>query len=317
VVGCGRIGSSLSADARVPGVHSHAQAYAEHPRIELIGLADPDAARLDAAVRTWRVPGDRDALALCARVRPDVVSICTPDETHAPIARELLARTAPRLLFMEKPLAATADEAATLAATARTTGTSVAVNHTRRYVPAFRTIANEIRSGDHGRVLLARGIYGKGLAHNGVHMVDLLRLWLGEPTEARGRPAAWGPDGDDTFDLDLAFGDTRARIDGFDERAATVFELELLTERTRIRFSDGGDRWEFGAVADSPRYAGYRSYVATDRGTADPLFQRPLADALRHAVDDIVRSLDGDGGLSCDAAEAIATLRIVDRVRAG
>jgi len=317
VVGCGRIGSSLSQEAREPGIHSHAQAYREHPRTELAGLSDTDEGRLAKAVRDWGVPGDPDAVALCQRIRPDVVSVCTPDTTHAEIAREIIASAPPRLLFIEKPIAGGVTEAESVADAARRADVAIAVDHTRRYVPAFRTIADELRHGIHGRPLLVRGLYGKGLRHNGVHAVDLLRFWLGEPTRVRGRRAAWGPDDDPTFDVALEFGEVRAYLDAFDERVATVFEMELLTERGRIGFYDGGDRWEFAEVGTSARYAGYRTYVPTDRGRRDPLFQRPLALALRHAVDDLVRWLDGEGALACDASEAIAALHIIERVRAG
>jgi len=315
VVGCGRIGSGLSFDAREPGTHSHAQAYREHGRIELVGVADPDQVRLDAAAAAWSVSADRDASALCASLRPDIVSVCTPDGTHIDVARGILRAAAPRLLFIEKPLASTTADAEALAAEARRSGTAIAVNHTRRYVPAFRTIADELRSGVHGTPYLARGLYGKGLTHNGVHAIDLLRLWLGDPSEVHGRAAAWGPPNDETWDLDLLFGHVRARLDAADERVATIFEMEVLAERSRIRFWDGGDRWEFSTASESARYAGYRAYVPNDRADRDPLFSRPLATALHHAVEDIVRSLDGEGALLCDAAEAIATLRVIERLR--
>lgn len=317
VVGCGKIGSSLSAAALRPGTHTHAQAYREHPRVELVGVADPDQKRLDAAAAAWSVPGARDEAALCTSLRPDIVSVCTPDGTHVEVARRILRAAAPRLLFIEKPLASTSAEAEMLRVEALHAGTTIAVNHTRRYVPAFRVIADELRSGLHGTVILVRGVYGKGLVHNGVHAIDLLRLWLGEPTDARGRATAWGPPGDETWDLDLSFGGVRARLDAADERVATVFEMDLLAERSRIRFWEGGDQWDFASVSGSPRYVGYRAYRLTDRADRDPMFARPLAAALRHAVDDIVRSLDGDGGLLCDADEAIATLRVVERVRLG
>lgn len=314
VIGCGRIGSSLTADAREPGIHSHAQAYREHPRTELAGLSDTDEDRLAKAVRDWGVPGDVEAVALCRRMRPDIVSVCTPDATHAEIAREIIAAAPPRLLFIEKPIAGTVAEAEAVADAARRAGVAIAVDHTRRYIPAFRVIGDELRQGIHGRPLLARGIYGKGLRHNGVHAIDILRLWLGEPTQVRGRPAVWGPDDDPTFDLALEFGDARAYLDAFDERVATVFEMELLTEHARIRFRDGGDRWDFAEVGASARYDGYRVYVPTDRGQRDPLFQRPLAFALRHAIDDLVHWLDGKGALACDASEATAALRVIERV---
>src|SRR5687767_7822504 len=104
VVGCGRIGSGFTADARTPGVHSHAQAYRENPRTELCGLSDVQEERLSVAGRKWGAAIDRDTVALCRRVKPQIVSLCTPNGTHFSLARDLLNATPLRLLFIEKPI---------------------------------------------------------------------------------------------------------------------------------------------------------------------------------------------------------------------
>lgn len=315
VIGCGRIGSALTDQARTPGTHSHAQAYAEHPRTRLVGVADVDPGQLAAATYRWDVPGDRDGVALCRELRPDIVSVCTPDPTHAPLVRALIAEASPRLLFVEKPLANTAREAEALVAAAREREILLAVNHTRRFSAAFRVLGEELKSGAHGRPIYARMLYGKGLRHNGIHAIDLLRLWLGDPVSVKGERAAWGPEGDETYDATLEFASgARAHLEAFDERVATVFEGELLAEKTRWRFSDGGDRWEFGEVGDSARYAGYRSYRPLGRERDDTRFDRPLARCLAEAVTNIVLALDGEAELQCSGSDAVAALRIVESI---
>lgn len=315
VIGCGRIGSTFTDDAGRVGTHSHAQAYREDGRTVLAGVADTDPARLSQAMRKWGVIGRSDGVALCRELRPEIVSICTPDRTHAAIARALLESAPPRLLFVEKPLAATSAEAAALVGLARARGALLAVNHTRRFSGAFRALAEELGAGLHGRPILARIMYGKGLRHNGVHAVDLFRLWLGEPTTVRGEPAAWGPDGDETYSATLAFASgARGLLEAFDERVATVFEGELLAEQTRWRFWSGGDEWEFGSVNVSAAYAGYLAYVPTGRERSDERFIHPLGRCLTEAVSNIVGALEGHDRLRCDGDDAVAALRIVEDI---
>lgn len=314
VIGCGRMGSTFADEARAPGTHSHAQAYREHPRTVLVGVADHDDERLAAATKRWGVPGRRDGVSLCRELRPDVVSVCTPDPTHASLIRALLESAPPRLIFAEKPLAESAEEARAVATLANEHGSMLVVNHSRRFSTAFRALGQELRDGVHGRPVLARIMYGKGLRHNGIHAVDLLRLWLGEPTRVQGERTPWGSAADRTCDATLEFVDSRALLEGFDERIATVFEGEVLTERTRWRFWNGGDDWEFATVEGSPAYAGYRSYVRSRREESDDRFVRPLGRCLAEAVANIVAVLDGRGTTHCRAEDAVAALRIVEDI---
>lgn len=316
VVGCGRIGSSYTAEARVPGIHSHAQAYAEHDGYELVALVDPDAGRREIAAKAWGVPVYADAAQACMEHTPDVVSVCTPDATHSEVATSILESAAPRVLFMEKPLALRSEDATELLALARKHGCSVVVNFPRRFSSAFRTVRDELASGELGRPILARILYGKGLLHNGAHAIDLLRFWLGEPVRASGTPAAPGPDGDPTYDAQLEFaGGTRVRLDAFDETQATVFEGDLLTTRARVRFTLGGHAWEISRVEESPIYAGYRNFVVTDRAMTDPRFHEPLAHSFRVALDEIAAHLATGARLTCTGEDGLAALTWGELIR--
>jgi predicted dehydrogenase len=313
VIGAGRIGSSFATAARVPGVHAHAQAYRLSPRTELAGIADPDPERLAQAKAAWGCEADQDSRALCERLRPDIVSVCTPDETHARVVADILSVAAPRLLFVEKPLAASVEEAEDLLERARARGCAVALNYSRRFSPAFRAIAQELQEGRHGRPRLARALYSKGLLHNGSHAIDLLRWWFGEPV---GVSAHAVDEADDSYAVDLWFpGHVRAHLDPCEEAVATVFEMDVLTERSRWRWWVGGDRWEFSEVRESLAYDGYRAYVPTDRGETDSRFAHPLGECLRHAVDHLAGVLDGQGTLWCTGADGLEALRWVERIR--
>jgi len=313
VIGCGRIGAGVAA---APQLESHAQAYQRHPRAELVGVCDSDATRLEDAARRWGAEADRDPVALCRRLRPDVVSLCTPDPTHHVLAERVLREAPPRVLFVEKPLALSAAEGERLVELGERQSCAIAVNHTRRYSAAFQALHEELRAGEHGAPLLARVLYGKGLFHNGSHAIDLLRFWFGEPVKAVGQPVAWGPDDDETYGADVWFpSGCRARLDGFDERVATVFEVDVLTERSRWRCWGGGTQWEFSAVADSGRHPGYVEWRRTERERHDGRFADALRDCLLRAVDNVVDALDGTGVLWCPGEDAVTSLTWLERIR--
>lgn len=317
VIGCGTIGSSPPIAERDSRVRSHAHAYRLHGRTELVGLADVDAERRTRAQEQWGVEAVADGIELCRRLNPDIVSICTPDETHADLAMRLLDSTPPRLLFIEKPLALRVADARAVIEAAEKRGVAVSVNHSRRFSPAFRAVAADIGAGRYARPRLLRILYGKGLMHNGVHAIDLARLWLGEPTGCNGRPVTWGPPGDPTYDAELTFdGNARAILEAFDERVATVFEGDLFTDRMRVRFWSSGDDWEFSERAESTTHPGYVTYVPNDRARTDMSFTHALDDCLLRAVDDLVSHLENRTPLLSPGTDGLAALEWIERLRA-
>ena len=316
VVGCGRIGSEYSFQTTSPGVHSHAQAYFEHPQTNLVGVVDISEAAVKRAEFSWRCRGSTNAVELINELKPDIVSICTPDHTHATLACEILEKYAPKLLFMEKPLATSKKEAKKILALAQLKGTSLGVNFTRRYTPIYQILKNELRSGIHGKPLRARVLYSKGLAHAGSHALDLLRFWIGEAQEVNHRKlSAWGPNGDSSLSADILFeGNVSASIEGFDDRCASVFEVEIFTEKTRWILSNGGTEWRFFEARHGELFPEYREYFPTGRERKEPSLQDEKG-ALFYAVENIVAHLQKKSPLICDGAEGLATIELIEKIR--
>lgn len=88
---------------------------------------------------------------------PDVVHVCTPNATHAPYVRALLA--AGVAVVCEKPLGLDGAEARELAALARRAGVVATVPFVYRYHPLVREIRSRVSQGRLGRVLLMHGTY--------------------------------------------------------------------------------------------------------------------------------------------------------------
>lgn len=80
----------------------------------------------------------------------DVVDVCTPTDTHSSIA--LAAIGAARSVMCEKPLARFPAEARQLVQAAEHAGVHLFPAHVVRYFPAYRAIADTIRSGTIGTV---------------------------------------------------------------------------------------------------------------------------------------------------------------------
>src|SRR5688500_12952694 len=124
VVGVGHLGKE------------HARILAGLPDVELVGVADANAAQAQAVAQRLGTQPFREFWPLLDLV--DAACIVTPTALHAEIASEFLRRAIP--LLVEKPLAATLTEAEVLVHLAERHGALLQVGHIERFNPAFEEL---------------------------------------------------------------------------------------------------------------------------------------------------------------------------------
>lgn len=312
VIGCGWIGSEVADDPRADGIQAHAAAYASCGDTQLIGVCDADPMRAERAARRWGLPrGARDVGELLAEARPQIVSVCTPDATHAKVLRAVLNSPDIRAVVAEKPLALDLAEARTLVNLANKRGVTLAVNYTRRFAASHIEAQRRIGAGAIGRVVAVQGLYTKGIIHNGSHWFDLARWLIGEIT----RLHAWqSPTDRECFDptchvrMTFAGGQTGVLL-GLDEERFTVFEMDVIGTEGRLRIADSGMRLEWFAVAASPHYTGYQTLQS--RGETVTGFR----DVALRMVEDVVAALRNGTRPQCNGEDAVAALAASDAAR--
>ena len=108
----------------------HCTKYRNIPGVELYAIADSSAETRRAMTAQHGVLAVVDWRELLGKV--DLVSICSPAATHAPIVRAFLSAGAH--VLVEKPIATTVDEADELVALAKKTGLILTVGHQERFV---------------------------------------------------------------------------------------------------------------------------------------------------------------------------------------
>jgi predicted dehydrogenase len=311
VLGCGAIGAGREARHPDVGVDSHAAAYDACADTELAAVCDVDAALAEACARRFGVSAVHSDPAALLAEGPEIVSVCTPDATHAELVEAALRAPGVRAVLAEKPLALDAGAAHALAALAREHGVVLAVAYFRRFAPALRALRDELAAGAIGELQHVAGVYVKGLKHNGTHWLDLLRFLVGEPVAVRGWDRLGEGGGDPTLDAELTLADgAGARLAGLDTSAYTAFEMDLVGTRGRVRLAEAGhvlERWDVG---DDARYPGYR--VLHPR----PPEHGVLRDALLHAVADVVRCLRGGAEPACTGEDGAAALALAGAIRA-
>jgi predicted dehydrogenase len=122
----------------VIGVGALGQHHARHlgslNEVRLIGVHDVDSGRGERIAAELGTAAFTDADELLGRV--EAVTVAVPTPAHAEVGMQALERGVP--VLMEKPLAATLEEADTLIAAANRRGVQLQVGHIERYNRALR-----------------------------------------------------------------------------------------------------------------------------------------------------------------------------------
>ena len=171
-----------------------------HGLVDVIAVVDPRAEARDPLARELGAAACAtldEALAL----RPALVAIATPPALHRAQAEAAFAAAC--AVLCEKPLAANGVDADAIVAAAARSGRLLAAGHYKRFFPAHRALKTLIERQTFGPLLEATLFEGGKfswpaatdsffrreqtpggvLLDIGVHTLDLLRWWLGDPTD--------------------------------------------------------------------------------------------------------------------------------------
>jgi len=153
VIGCGVIAQEhLRSIQRVPGA-------------EVVGVADPSPAALEATAETWAIASTyQDPETLIAEKRPDVVHITTPPGDHERLVR--LALEAGCHVYVEKPITLRAPEAEQLLELAEKKGLMVCVGYMHNFDRVVLEARRIFDAGEIGSLCGIESYYGFDLGGN-------------------------------------------------------------------------------------------------------------------------------------------------------
>ena len=292
----------------------HQEAWSRLPRVRVVAVADRDPAKAQAAADA--LPGARvfdHAAEMIARMRPDLVDIATPPETH--LALVAAAAEAGAAILCQKPLAPTYPEAVQVVEAAERAGAALVVHENFRFMPWFGEAKRLLEAGTVGTPLalsfrlrpgdgqgpqayLARQPYFRAmprfLVHEtAIHLIDVFRFLLGEVTGVFARlkrfnPAIAGEDaGLVTFEFAggaLGLFDGNRHIDHpADDTRMTMGVMHLEGTEGTIRL-DG-----YGRLYVKPRRGAEREHVFPwdNRGYGGDCVYHQMRHVVGHLLDDV------------------------------
>ncbi|MGH9524518.1 MAG: Gfo/Idh/MocA family protein, partial [Terriglobales bacterium] len=225
IVGCGVI------------FEHHLRAISSYPHCEIVGIVDRDVTRARAQAQRFSVPHAFDTLAPLLELRPDVVHVLTPPDSHA--APVIAALEAQAHVYVEKPMAITSSDCDAMIRAAELAKRQLCVGHCWNYIPVIARAHKLIASGRSGEVVQVAASFNYDVARNptfgsghwssalpgglaedlAVHLVSVLVRLLGPPRRASAMSRSTGQIAGAKFE------DVRAVLEG--ERGLGTFSVSL------------------------------------------------------------------------------------------
>lgn len=257
----------------------------------------------------------------------DVVCICTPSGQHA--AQAIAAARAGKHVLVEKPMALSLADADAMIAVCKGSGVRLGVVFQRRSDPTFMRVRKAIEEGDLGELTLGvvtipyhrsqeyygetgwRGTWaldgGGVLMNQGIHLIDLLVWYMGDPIQAWVHAATLGRDieVEDTAVAALRFANGAVATVAATTTATPGFPHRIEVYGTRGGIQLEGEsitRWEPTPVDDTSSPAPLDKEAVAAGAGGDPqdlpieghvAIFRDFIGALREGRSPLV---DGEGG---------------------
>ncbi len=260
LIGCGRIGFLLEDDPLRNKPCTHFGGCRANG-ISITHAVDINSERLSRFAQTAGISSDScftDYVVFFQNVKPHLVIIATPTDTHAQIAVKA-AESGAKLIILEKPISHSLKSAKRIIKACKDNAVMLIVNHERRFAPAYNEGLKILGDGLIGQVRTAHasiltGPYrgnsdisegGGPLLHDGTHMLDLIRFLLGDIASLRGEIRR---DSRNTGyeDSALAWLKTSSGQDVFLEAGGSRkyfhFELDISAESGRLVVGNGINR---------------------------------------------------------------------------
>jgi len=185
VIGCGNIGCQL--EKYNPGfITSHLVSYLKNPKITLVAVCDINMEKAQSTAEEYHLKAYSNIKQMLKETEPDIVSVCTPDETHYPILKEITEYETVKGVWCEKPIAISMEEASNMVELCQEHNIKLLINHLRRYDSFYLALRDNMNRllGDIQSVVC---YYSGGISTVGSHIIDLLNFYFGKCISIRAK----------------------------------------------------------------------------------------------------------------------------------
>lgn len=309
IVGCGNIAGKFD---EVPNNNeypiTHAGAFTEDNRYEIIGCVEPNKKRRHDFTDKWNIPRNFEQFKNI-QMDVDIVSICSPSNCHYEDIKSAI-QLKPKLIFCEKPITTSISQSKEVVEICNKFNIDLCINYSRRWDHQIHKLKKDIKALKRGPLRSITGFYNKGLLNNGSHIIDLLTYLLDDlKVIDAGMPI------NDYFDDDPSVPvwlEDNKHIPIFlncgHSKDFSFFELQFIFEKGVLTMEDGGMKWRERKVISSALYDGYK---VLDKGM---WVSGDYNKSMKNALDNIWDKINMDTMLASNGVTALKTQKICSQI---
>lgn len=239
VIGCGNIGAMY--DLKSNDILTHCKAISKNENFSLT-VYDTDPIKSDLVSKFYkcRKLDDIEDIGFY-----NLVSICTPTDTHFGLLNKLFGLNIP-LIICEKPISNNNDELDFLRIEYSKSSTNVLVNYFRSFQPSFIDLRNEIKSIiENDKLVNVNVKYQRGFLNNCSHAINLLEFLLGQVIDFKNFTLADikydSFEDDPTVSMFGTYNDVFYSFTGITKVKYSFFEIELFFGDSAIKIEESGN----------------------------------------------------------------------------
>jgi len=270
----------------------HAELFAGRADTDLVAVVGRDPARTAARAAEFGTAAYVDLDEMLDRCRPDLVSVCLPNERHYEPTLKLIRAGVP--LLLEKPLVFALAEADTLIAEAARRDLFVGINFNHRYAKPVRLALAAVDRGDLGRLTFATWRFGgepgtsrhphANLIETQCHGLDLLEHLCGPIESVVAQLADPSGHGWSTLVVGARFGNgaVGSLVGSYDSSYAyqDTHRIELNGTAGRILIDDTVRRYSFQRAENETAQVWQAGYFNDTDRSFHATFDRHVDDLL-------------------------------------
>lgn len=281
----GRVAYQFELELLRPKPASHYGAYRENEQVNLVAVSDIDFKGIMFHENMYP-----DYASMMNREKPDIVSVCTPPETHHSIVVDLAIKYKPKIIFCEKPLASTVEEAYSMVAACKDNDVSLAVNYTRRWMTVYRRVKHLLEDNEVIEIIGVTNGETNGKVQT--HMLDLFNWYRQKNT--------------DLHYVQLP------------HEHYLIFEIHIFTDKAKFSIIDNGNCYLMGNAHESIHYCDRQGKPIIEIQTA-PLYSAlsNIPTPIAKAVSNIVDHLRHNAPLYCTGENGIKALTLAKELNLG
>ena len=318
MIGLGQIAWSIDQDTQRSKIWSHMGAYQSCEATTVCAVSSRDESACLQVQEKYLVPSYyTDYREMLAGEELDIVSICTPIQTHYDIVMACI-KAGVKAVFCEKTLSFSFSEARQMVQACEERGVVLAVNHVKRWDSLYQYVYELLEKGRIGK-LESIVCYGTTALHTSTsHLIDLMCWYAGKPLWIVGELCSGFVRTvhgcEDPGGVGMVKFDTGAV--GFIKGSGAspmkyLAELDLIGSEGRLTIADDGQRLSLFEYAETSNSPGQGYEILQQVEVECPVQnERMLA-----AVTDIIDCIQTGKEPASSGRSSLLTLEIIEGIK--